>query len=168
MQLQHNFGQRFTDIQINDGNHRQKAARQIDEGKNIRIEKKTIELIKQNTYEKKNKKNTKPEALISTKEKHAIKEEPIQRMERFGTRPKTTPTGIRSCRCCGIPNWTPLHQCQAIETNCNESGKRGYYAKVCRQKYRNNRTVKKLTEEELKNLMNGVKRQVNQTKVSTI
>ena len=50
--------------------------------------KKTIEMIKQNTYEKKNKENTMPEALISTKEKHIIKEEPIQRMERFGTRPK--------------------------------------------------------------------------------
>ena len=50
--------------------------------------KKIIELIKQNTYEKKNKRNTIPEALISTKEKHMIKEEPIQRMERFGTRPK--------------------------------------------------------------------------------
>ena len=50
--------------------------------------KKIIELIKQNTYEKKNKKNTIPEALISTKEKHIIKEEPIQKMERFETRPK--------------------------------------------------------------------------------
>ena len=43
--------------------------------------KKTTELIKQNKYEKKNKKNTFPEALISTKEKHILKEEPIQRME---------------------------------------------------------------------------------------
>ena len=42
--------------------------------------KKTIELIKQKTYEKKNKKNTIPEALITTKEKQIIKEEPIQRM----------------------------------------------------------------------------------------
>ena len=42
---------------------------------------KKIELIKQNTYEKKNKQNTIPEALISTKQKHMIKEEPIQRME---------------------------------------------------------------------------------------
>ena len=47
-----------------------------------------IELIKQNTYEKKNKKNTIPKALISTTEKHIIKEEPIQRMKRFGTKPK--------------------------------------------------------------------------------
>ena len=43
--------------------------------------KKIIELIKQITYEKKNKKNTIPEALISTNEKHIIKEEPIQRMQ---------------------------------------------------------------------------------------
>ena len=40
--------------------------------------KKTTEMIKQNTYEKKNKKNTIPEALITTKEKQMIKEEPIQ------------------------------------------------------------------------------------------
>ena len=39
----------------------------------------TIELIEKNTSEKKNKKNTKPEALISTKEKHAIKVEPLQK-----------------------------------------------------------------------------------------
>ena len=39
--------------------------------------KKTIEMIKQNTYEKKNNKNTIPEALISNREKE-IKEEPIQ------------------------------------------------------------------------------------------
>ena len=50
--------------------------------------KKVYKLIKQNTYEKKNKNNTIPEALISTKEKQIIKEEPIQRMERFGVRPK--------------------------------------------------------------------------------
>ena len=78
--------------------------------------KKTIKLIKQNTYETKNKKNTIPEALISTKERHIIKE-PIQRMEKFETRPKTKITGNRSCRYCGAPNWTPLHKCPAQETN---------------------------------------------------
>ena len=35
--------------------------------------KKTIEMIKQKTYKKKNKKNTIPEALITTKEKQIIK-----------------------------------------------------------------------------------------------
>ena len=105
---------------------------------------KTIELIKQNTYEKKNKKNTKPEALISTKERHIIKEEPIQSMEKFETRPKTKITGNRPCRFCG----EPLHKCPAQETNCNKCGRKRHYAKVCRQKYVNNRTVKKLTKEE--------------------
>ena len=50
--------------------------------------KKTIEMTEQNTYENKNKKNTIPEALKTTKEQPIIKEEPIQRMENFGTRPK--------------------------------------------------------------------------------
>ena len=69
--------------------------------------KKIIELIKQNTYEKKNE-NTIPEALISTKEKHIIKEEPIQRMERFGTRPRNKNFGNRTCRFC---NAQKKHQC---------------------------------------------------------
>ena len=42
--------------------------------------KKTFEMIKQNTYKKKNNKNTLPEALISNREKE-IKEKPIQRMD---------------------------------------------------------------------------------------
>ena len=103
--------------------------------------KKLIDLIKQNTY-KKNKGNTIPEALISTKEKHIVKEEPIQRMERFGTRPKNKNFGIRPCRFCSAPNWTPLHKCPATDANCNMCGKKGHYAKACRQKFNNNRTVK--------------------------
>ena len=43
--------------------------------------KKTIELIKQNIYKKKSKKNTKPEALNSKKQKQIPKEESIQRIE---------------------------------------------------------------------------------------
>ena len=69
-------------------------------------------------------------------------------MEKFGTRPKTKITGNRPCRYCGVPNWTLLHKCPAQETNCRKCGIKGHYAEVCRQKYFNNRTVKKLTEEE--------------------
>ena len=111
--------------------------------------KKIIELIKQNTYEKKNKKNPIPEALISTKEKHIIKEEPIQRMERFGTRQKNRNFSNRPCRFCNAPNWTPLHKCPATDANCNKCGKKGHYAKACRQKFNNNQTVKRLTEDEM-------------------
>ena len=32
--------------------------------------------------------------------------------------------------------------------NCNKCGKKGHYAKACRQKFNDNRTVKRLTEEE--------------------
>ena len=60
--------------------------------------KKTIELIKQNTFEKKNKKSTIPEALITTKGKQIIREEPLQRMENFGTRPKPKITETRPCK----------------------------------------------------------------------
>ena len=45
--------------------------------------KKTIDLIKQNTYEKTSKKNTKPVEVILAKERHTIKGEPKQRMEKF-------------------------------------------------------------------------------------
>ena len=111
--------------------------------------KKIIDLIKQNTYKNKNKKNTIPEALISTKEKHIIKEESIQKMERFGRRPKNKNFGNRLCRFCSAPNWTPLHKCPATDANCNKCGKKGHYAKACRQKFNNNRTVKRLTEDEM-------------------
>ena len=110
--------------------------------------KKVIELIKQNTYEKKNKKNTIPEALISTKEKQIIKEEPIQRMKRFGTRPESKNFGHRTCRFCTALKWTPMQTCPALDANCNKYGKKGHYAKACRQKTNINRTVKRLTEDE--------------------
>ena len=110
--------------------------------------KKIIELIKQNTYEKKNKKTKIPEALISTKEKQILKEEPIQRMEKFGARPKNRNFGNRTCRFCNAPNWTPLHKCPSLDANCNKCGKKGHYAKVCRQKMNNNRTVKRRTENQ--------------------
>ena len=68
--------------------------------------KKTIEMNKQNTYEKKNKKITISEVLITTKKKQIIKEEPIQRMEKIGTRPKTRTTGNRPCRFCNATQQT--------------------------------------------------------------
>ena len=92
--------------------------------------KKTNELIRRNTYEKK-KKITIPEALISAKEKHTTKEEPIQIMEKFSMRRKNRLTGNRPCRFCNSPDWIPLHKCPAIEANCNKCGKKAHYAKAC-------------------------------------
>ena len=41
-----------------------------------------------------------------------------------------------------------MHKCPALDANCNKCGKKGHYAKACRQNTNNNRTVKRLTEDE--------------------
>ena len=86
--------------------------------------KKVIELIKQNTYEKRNKKNTIPEALISSKEKQIIKEEPIQRMDRFGTKPKNKQFGNRQRRFCSAPNWSPIHKGRHQKQTATNAGRK--------------------------------------------
>ena len=45
---------------------------------------------------------------------------------------------------------SPIHKCPASESNCNNCGKKGLHARACEQRSNNNRTVRKLTEEELK------------------
>ena len=109
--------------------------------------KKKIEMIKQNTYERKNRKNTIPEALISNREK-AIKEEPIQRMERSDTRPKNKFTNEKPCRFCNAPNWNPTHKCPALGNNCNNCGRKGHFARVCKQRENYKRKVRNVTEDE--------------------
>ena len=91
--------------------------------------KKTIDMIKQNTYEKKNNKNTIPEALISNREKE-IKEEPIQKMDKFNTRPRNKPNNNRPCRFCNAPNWNQSHKCPALDQTCNNCGKMGHFARA--------------------------------------
>ena len=71
--------------------------------------KKAIEMIKQNTYEMKRNMNTIPEALISNREKD-IKEEPIERMNKFNTRPRNKVNSNRPCRICNAPNWSQTHK----------------------------------------------------------
>ena len=69
-------------------------------------------------------------------------------MEKFGTRPKTRITGNRPCRFCNARNWSPIHKCPAQDSNCNNCGMKGHYARVSKQRRKNDRTVRKLTEEE--------------------
>ena len=70
--------------------------------------KETIELIKQHIRKEKQEKPI-PDALISAEEKHTIKEELIQRMEKLSARPKTRQTGNRLCRFCRSPNYISAH-----------------------------------------------------------
>ena len=69
-------------------------------------------------------------------------------MESFGIKPKIKQFGNRPCRFCNAPNWSPIHKCPALEANCNKCGKKGHFAKACRQRTYNNQTVKRLTEDE--------------------
>ena len=109
--------------------------------------KKTIEMIKQNTYDRKNRKNTIPEALISNREKE-IKEEPIQRMERSDIRPKNKFTNEKPCRFCNAPNWNPTHKCPELGKLSNSCGRKGHFARVCKQRENYKRKVRNVTEDE--------------------
>ena len=66
------------------------------------------------------------------KEKQLIKEEPIQRMENFGARPKTRTTGKRPCKFCNAL------ESNTQDSNSNNCGKKGHYARACKQRTKNN------------------------------
>ena len=111
------------------------------------IMKKTMEMIKQNTYEKKNDKNTIPKALISSREKE-IKEEPIQRMDNFNSRPRKKFNNSRHCRFCNAPNWNPTQKCPALDKTCHNCGKKGDFARTCRQRENYKNKLRNVTKTE--------------------
>ena len=43
-----------------------------------------------------------------------------------------------------------MNKCPTLDANCKKCGKKGHYAKACRQTINNNRTVKRLTKAEPK------------------
>ena len=107
-----------------------------------------FELIETNTYEKKNKKNTIPEGLISTKEKHAMKK------NRYKER--NDPEQNRRMKISVIDRAGSLmlqtrHQYIKVPNQKRTAmmGKKRPYAKACRQRFNNNGTAKRLTEEEM-------------------
>ena len=102
-------------------------------------------MIKQNTYERKNRKKTIPEALITSLEKEIKKN--YTKMERFGTRLKNRTTNGKPCQFCNAPNWNPTHKCPTMDKLCNKCGKKGHFARVCRLKEIYRRKVQNVTGE---------------------
>ena len=109
--------------------------------------KKKIEIIKQNTYEKKNDKNTIPEASISNREKE-IQQEPIQRMDQFNSRPRNQFNNNRPCRFCNARNCSQTHKCPALDQTCNNCEKKVHFARAWRQKENYKRKIRNVTETE--------------------
>ena len=87
-------------------------------------------MIKQNTYERKIRKNTILEALIKNREKE-INEEPIQKRERLGTRPKNRTTDEKPCKFSNAPNWNLTHKCPTLDKLCNNCGSKEHFARAC-------------------------------------
>ena len=111
---------------------------------------KVVEQIQQNTYDKKNGKNTLPDKLISNKERK-IKEKPIHKTiltGNYGTRPKERPKE-QNCRKCIAPNRNPKNNCRARESVCHNCKKKRFFAKACRPEYQKRQKITEIVEPEV-------------------
>ena len=84
----------------------------------------TMDLVTQDSYEKRHMQSTIPTALVKEKE---IKQEPIQKIQQKKN----------DCGFCEQQNWTPLHKCPAKAAEFKNSHKLGHFARVCRSKTEN-------------------------------
>ena len=102
-----------------------------------------MDLVTQDSYEKRHKQSTIPPALAKEKE---IKEEPIQKILPRNHRKNTEITAKNNnCGFCGQQNWSPSHKCPAKTAECNNCHKMGHFERVYRSKTNKNKKNKKST-----------------------
>ena len=92
----------------------------------------TMDLVTQDSYEKRHKQSTRPSALAKEKE---IKEEPRQEIQprnkqKYRKNTEATPKN-NNCGIFGQQNWSPSHKCPAKTVECNNCHK---IARKCRNK----------------------------------
>ena len=107
-----------------------------------------IEMIKASTCEMKNNKIKIPEALLSYREKE-VKKEPIEKMDKFNLRLRKKFNNSKSCRICNAPNWSPIRNCPAFIQTCDYCGKKGHFARPCRQRENYKNKLRNVTETEI-------------------
>ena len=151
MQFHHNLRRRNADIKVYDSNHRQESTVEMKLRINDKklMKEKTLELKK--TIESK-KQNIILQALITMKERETLKDGPIQRMETF-----------RRDRVTDIPEITAIPDTDRVDTAMHQTGVPytnfwhrnqivtnavRFNKNKERQRMNNNRTVRKITENE--------------------
>ena len=93
-----------------------------------------MDLVTQDSYDKRHKQSTIPPALAKEKEiKEPIQE--IQPRDKQNYRKNTEKTTKNNnCGFCGQQNWSPQHKCPAKTVECNNCHKKGHFARKCRSK----------------------------------
>ena len=105
-----------------------------------------MDLVTQDSYERRHKQSTMPPALAKEKEIKETIQKLQQRNKQNYRKNVETATKNNNCRFCGQQTWSPSHECLARTVECNNCHKMGHFARVCRSKTDSTRKINYLEE----------------------